>query len=75
MAAITWGDFSKVEICVGTIVGAEVFAEARKPAFKLTIDFGEALGERKSSAQLTDLYTEKQLIGRQVVAVINFPKK
>ena len=75
MAEITWGDFSKVEICVGTIVGADAFPEARKPAYKLTIDFGEVLGERKSSAQLTDLYTEKELIGRQVLAVINFPKK
>lgn len=75
MAEITWRDFSKVEICVGTIVGADGFPEARKPAYKLTIDFGKALGERKSSAQLTDLYTEKELIGRQELAVINFPKK
>jgi tRNA-binding protein len=59
MAEITWGDFSKVEICVGTIVGVDGFPEARKPAYKLTIDFGKAPGERKSSAQLTDLYTEK----------------
>ncbi len=75
MAEISWDDFSKVEICVGTIVGAEAFPEARKPAYKLRIDFGEVYGERKSSAQLTDLYTEKELIGRQVVAVINFPRK
>lgn len=75
MAEITWGDFSKVEIFVGTIVGADGFPEARKPAYKLTIDFDKVLGERKSSAQLTDLYTEKELIGRQVLAVINYPKK
>ncbi len=75
MGEITWGDFSKVEICVGTIVGADAFPEAPNPAYKLTIDLGEVHGERKSSAQLIDLYTEKELIGRQVLAVINFPKK
>ncbi|TKB47426.1 tRNA-binding protein [Thalassotalea mangrovi] len=74
MEQIEWQDFSKVQLCVGTVLSAEVFPEARKPAYKLTVDFGEH-GIRKSSAQITDLYTPETLVGKQVVAVINFPEK
>lgn len=75
MNTITWEDFSKVELRVGRVVGAEVFREARRPAYKLLIDFGPELGQRKSSAQVTALYTPEQLVGRLVVAVVNFPPK
>ncbi len=75
MNEIEWSDFEKVELRVGTITAVDDFPEARKPAFKLTIDFGEDIGTRKSSAQITDLYDAKTLIGRQVVAVVNFPRK
>lgn len=74
MEQITWQDFEKVEIRTGTISGVELFPEAKKPAYKLTIDFG-AFGVLKSSAQLTILYRPADLIGKQVVAVINFPQK
>lgn len=72
---ITWSDFEKVEMRVGTIVSAELFAEARKPAYKLLIDFGDELGQLKSSALITKLYQPNDIIGKQVVAVINFPPK
>jgi tRNA-binding protein len=75
MNEISWNDFTKVELRVGRIVSAEVFTEARKPAYKLAIDFGEELGVKKSSAQITDLYSIDELIGKLVVAVINFPPK
>jgi tRNA-binding protein len=72
---ISWGDFDKVELRVGKVVAAAPFPEARKPAYVLQIDFGEEIGLRKSSAQITALYRPEELLGRLVVAVVNFPKK
>jgi tRNA-binding protein len=72
---IHYDDFHKVEMHVGTIIAVEDFPEARKPAFKLTIDFGETIGIKRSSAQITVLYTKETLLGRQIIAVTNFPKK
>ncbi|WP_281240246.1 tRNA-binding protein [Flavobacterium praedii] len=72
---LTWSEFERVEMRVGTILEAQDFPEARKPAFQLTIDFGSAIGIRKTSAQITKRYTKEVLVGRQIVAVINFSKK
>lgn len=74
MEEITFNDFLKIELRVGTIISVLEFPEAKKPAYKLTIDFGE-LGIKQSSAQITHNYTLKELVGKQVVAVVNFPKK
>ncbi len=75
MSQISWDDFMQVELRAGTIVAAEPFPQARKPAWKLTVDFGAEIGIRRSSAQLTALYQPEQLIGKQVLAVLNFPPK
>lgn len=72
---IDWADFEKVVLCVGTVKQAAAFPQARNPAYRLWVDFGPEIGVRKSSAQITDLYAPDELIGKQVVAVINFPPK
>lgn len=75
MSEISWSDFEKVELRAGTVVDVQPFPEARKPAYKLTIDFGPEIGQRRSSAQITTHYEAQELMGRQVMAVVNFPKK
>ena len=75
MPEISWDDFQKVDLRIGTITDVESFPEARRPAWKLTVDFGEDVGIRRSSAQITDLYQADDLVGRQVLGVVNFPPK
>ena len=75
MEQISWNDFEKVAMYVGTILEVKDFPEARKPAYQLTIDFGLEIGIKKSSAQITKRYLKEDLIGKQIVAVVNFPKK
>lgn len=72
---ISWKDFEKVEMRVGTIVNVQDFAKAKKPAYIMEIDFGEELGIKKSSAQITKRYSIESLLGKQIIAVVNFPKK
>ncbi|HWS79679.1 MAG TPA: tRNA-binding protein [Rubrobacter sp.] len=75
MPEIGWDDFEKVDVRVGTVIGADPFPEARKPSIRLVVDFGPEVGTRKTSAQLTANYEPEVLVGRQVLAVINFPPK
>lgn len=72
---LTWNEFERTDMRVGTILEVNDFPEARKPAFQLTIDFGSEIGIRKSSAQITKRYQKEDLVNRQIVAVVNFPKK
>lgn len=75
MSQIVWKDFQKVELREGTIVDVQNLPEARRPAYKLQVDFGQEIGVKKSSAQITDLYTKEDLLGKQVMAVVNYPPK
>jgi tRNA-binding protein len=75
MEKINWPDFEKVELRVGTITEAEEFPEAHIPAYKITADFGPEFGIKKSSARITDLYTKEELVGMQIIGVVNFPPK
>jgi tRNA-binding protein len=75
MPQISWEEFQKVELRIGTIIEVEEFPEARKPAWKLSVDFGDKIGVRHASAQITDHYGIKKLVGKQIVGVVNFPPK
>jgi len=72
---LSWSDFEKVEMRVGTVIEALDFTEALNPAYRLNIDFGDEMGVKRSSAQITSRYTKEELVGKQVIAVVNFPKK
>jgi len=74
MEKISWSDFEKIEIRTGTIIGVSDFPEARKPSYKLTVDFGDT-GIKKSAAQITKLYSKEELMNRQIIAIVNFPPK
>ncbi len=75
MEQIQWSDFQRIELRVGTVVSVEDFPEARKPAYKIRVDFGPELGIKQSSAQITALYSKEELVGRQIMCVVNFPPK
>jgi tRNA-binding protein len=75
MNIISWEDFENVELRVGTIIEVQDFPEAKKPAYKVTVDFGSDIGIKKSSAQITNLYSKEELLGKQIVGVVNFPPK
>ena len=75
MKTISWDEFEQVELRVGTIVAVEDFPEARKPAYKITVDFGPEIGAKRTSARITDLYTKDELVGRQIIGVVNLPPK
>lgn len=72
---INWSDFEKIDMRIGTITAVDDFAKAKKPAYKLTIDFGNEIGIKRSSAQITTHYTKEELVNRQIIAVVNFPPK
>lgn len=75
MGIISWEDFERVELRTGTIIGVDDFPQARKPAYRITADFGESIGIKKTSAQITSLYSKEDLLGRQIIGVVNFPVK
>jgi len=75
MKNISWDEFKAVELRAGTIINVEKFPEARKPAWKITVDFGSSIGIKKTSAQITDLYSPENLMGRQIIGVMNFPPR
>ena len=75
MKQISWGEFEQIELRVGTIIEVEEFPRARTPAYKIKADFGDDIGVKKSSAQVTELYSKDELIGRQIIGVVNFPRK
>lgn len=75
MSEISWDDFASVELRIGTIIEVVEFSEARKPAWKLTVDYGDEVGVRRASAQITDLYNRQDLVGKQIVGVVNLPEK